>query len=171
MYGICQSSVLFIPYSRIVRIYVRLRKTKIRHETPQNPSFHQKSKHITCHKHKPLHSKSHCGWITPTTWSTTMRLLPLTTMVALALATLPKASCFQPYARDVGSITSRRGMNPSRTVLSETVNVPDAPSSSISYSELASVRLTNSNGQIVTLGDAIGTTTGTSVVVFLRHLG
>ena len=96
-----------------------------------------------------------------------MRAFPfLVPIVALMLAISRPAFPFQPQC----SRGMRHFIAPSSAWrLYASAQIPDVSSSKISSRDLRSIKVTNVKGEYVPLGDAMGT--GTSVVVFLRHLG
>jgi hypothetical protein len=103
--------------------------------------------------------------------------LSLSLITALALSASVSAAFQMPKSTSVTTTGSRNNLAVQRFMSSEDKAVCDMPdvdatdfmSQKGSGNILRSAMLTNAAGELVSLGDSMGT--GSSLVIFLRHLG
>jgi hypothetical protein len=112
--------------------------------------------------------------------------LSFSLITALALSGSGSAAAFKmpTFGRSSTSVTSvgsPKNMAVQRFMSSEDKAVCDMPDVDVDTTDfmsqkgsgriLRSAMLTNAAGELVSLGDSMGGTTGSSLVIFLRHLG
>jgi hypothetical protein len=104
-----------------------------------------------------------------------MKFLTPTAVIAAVVfhAVIRLGGAFQPSYARTSNEQSKRRFTTIRNAVDDAANSPyDIPvvdPLSVTARDLRSISVTNANGTPVPLGDAMGS--GTSVVVFLRHLG
>ena len=90
---------------------------------------------------------------------------------AAAAVWVPAVGAFQPVAERRFGVLSTSALDQSSTEIAKPCDMPDVTDipEGVTARALRSAVLTDINGQKIQLGDKMGS--GTSIVIFLRHLG